>query len=244
MIVYTRFNCRHFCIEKTQPQPLHPEDTGRAIRRMNRFRFEEKWLRERLELFKTFTIPSINQQTDQEFLWVGIAHPDSPTWFLDELSAISRMSLQLHEWDIDAKELGHTTVNLDSDDALSRDFIYETKKIQFQGETLFLRGMRYRLLTGCWISTKAPNSHFNIVQHPKMTVLDFSHGMGPLNKNIIDLKKPMWLEVIHERNIANRIKTAKKDKNLGAAYAGKFFDLKFGCFKELGYGRLNNGERR
>jgi hypothetical protein len=193
---------------------------------MNKIRYEEQWLHERLNLFNTFTVPSLLSQTNQKFRWVGIVHKDSPQWFINELKQIKRMEIALVEWDIEAKITGHTTVNVDTDDAITRDFIDKAHGVNFEGESLFLRGMRYRHFTDCWIATRSLNSHFNIVQHPNMTVLDFSHGMGKLKKNIVDIKHPMWLEVIHEQNISNRIKTAKKDKNLGRKHALQYFDIK------------------
>jgi hypothetical protein len=228
MIIYSRFNCRHFCIEKNASPQIHPSDIGRAVRRMNKLRFEEQWLRERLELFKLFTLPSVENQTNQKFRWVGIAHPNSPTWFIDELAAVSRMELQLHEWDVAADEGGHTTVNLDTDDALARNFVAEARKIKFEGETIFPRGMRYRPRTDCWVGTWSANAHFNVVQHPELTVLDFSHGMyDQIEKQIIEVRHPMWLEVIHERNISNRIRTARATQNLGANHAKHYFDVDY-----------------
>ena len=228
MIVYSRFNCRQHCLERNPSKLVHEKDVLRAIRRMNSLRFEERWLRERLDLFRTYTVPSMESQTNQKFRWIGIAHPDSPGWFIDELRQTHRMDLKLHEWDVDVdKEVGHTTVNLDTDDALSRNFIANARNVNFIGETLFLRGMRFRPYTNCWISTQTLNSHFNIVQHPEWSVLDFSHGMGNLKKHIIHIKQPMWLEVIHERNIANTLRTARKDRDLGAEEAKKYFDLHY-----------------
>jgi hypothetical protein len=44
-------------------------------------------------------------------------------------------------------------------------------------------------------------------------------------KQIIDHKRPMWLEVIHEENISNRMMSARADKNMGKALALKHFEL-------------------
>jgi hypothetical protein len=235
MIIYSRFNCRHHNIERLdQPMDLHPEDRGRAVRRMDRARNSEAWLKERIALFQTYTLPSILSQTDQKFRWIGIAHPDSPQWFLDALKSVPKMELRLHEWDVDAKEPGgHTTVNLDTDDALARNFVEEAKKIDFRGETIFPRGMRYRPMTGSWITTRSDNAHFNMVIDSELTVLDFSHGRGILPKQIVDIRQALWLEVIHERNISNRLRKPRNDTNLSAEFARQYFDLD--------YGRIANG---
>jgi len=244
MIIYSRFNCKQHCIESNASQQPVDHDPDRAVRRMNLLRFDEIWLTERLDLFKTYTLPSINSQTNQKFIWVGIAHPDSPPWFIKELQKISRMRLILAELDTGAKIPGeHVTINLDTDDALARDFIAKAHEIKFIGETVFLRGMRYRPFTDCWLSTRAENSHFNVIKHPKITVLDFSHGKGPLKKQVLDPRKPMWLEVIHDKNISNRIKVPRADTNLGVRAAVKYFDIHYeGIVKGQGkYGRNVNG---
>ncbi len=226
MIIYSRFNCRQYVIE-TNPSPqVSAKDVRRAKRRMDELRFQESWLQERMRLFQTYTLPSVMSQTDQDFKWIGIVHPDTSPWFVKQLRRHPRLEVRQFEWDIDAKEPGHhTTINLDTDDAISRDFIVEAKKIDFQGETIFERGMKYRELTDCWIGTRMPNSHFNVVQHPEMTVLDFSHGMGLLPKQVVTLNRPLWLEVIHEGNIANMLRTSRKDQNMGAAHAAQYFEV-------------------
>lgn len=232
MIVYSRFNCRQFALEGNPSSQVDKKDVARAVRRMNNLRFDEAWLQRRLNLFNTFTVPSVMGQTNQKFHWVGIAHPDSPKWFLDELAKVSRMELQLHVWDVNSRKVPHhTTVNLDTDDALSRDFIERARNVNFEGETIFPRGMRYRIQTQCWITSRTDNAHFNIVRHPKWTVLDFSHGMGAIEKNIVDHRRPMWLEIIHEENIANKLCSASASKNMGAKFAERYFDLDYGRIK-------------
>ncbi len=226
MIIYSRFNCRQYVIE-TNPSPqVSMKDVRRAKRRMDEMRFHEPWLVERMRLFETYTLPSVLAQTNQNFRWIVIVHPDTSPWFVKKLRTFPKLEVRQFEWDIDAKEPGHhTTINLDTDDALARDFIVEARMIDFQGETIFERGMKYREFTDCWIGTRMPNGHFNMVQHPEMTVLDFSHGMGPLNKQVLDHRRPMWLEVIHEGNIANMIRTSKKDGNMGEEHASQYFEL-------------------
>ena len=196
-------------------------------------------------LFETYTLPSVLSQTNQKFRWIGIVHPDTSPWFVKRLQQLPKLEVKQCEWDIDAKEPGgHTTINLDTDDAISRDFIEEARKIDFQGETLFLRGMRFREFTDCWISTRTPHGHFNLVQDPELSVLDFSHGMGPMPQSIVDLKRPMWLEVIHEQNIANSIQAAKASKNVGPEGAAAYFDIDYSRVRgnpQVGVGNYGRG---
>ncbi len=204
---------------------------------MNELRFHEPWLQERMKLFENYTLPSVMAQIDQDFRWIVIVHPDTSPWVVKRLRCLPKLEVRQFEWDVDAKEPGgHVTINLDTDDAISRDFTVEARKIDFVGETIFVRGMKFRILTKCWITSRTDNAHFNVVNHPELTVLDFSHGMGPLEKDLVDLKRPMWLEVIHEKNVANKLRTAKADQNMGPRFASQYFELNWNEVVEM-YGR-------
>ena len=236
MIIYSRFNCRHHCIEASYGKRMNNLKNTKL--QMAEKRFEEKWLLERLDLFRTYTLPSVLSQIDQRFTWVGIAHPDSPKWFIEELQKVERMTLKLEEWDVDAKEPpGQTTVNLDTDDAISRDFVACAREVDphFVGEVILIRGLKFRPRNNFWAYTRSYHSHFNVVQHPTTTVLDFFHGHGArrgLERLEVDTKRPMWLQVIHERNLLNKIKLAKSDKNMGIKIAQDYFELNYNRIAE------------
>ncbi len=224
MIIYTRFNCKHFLLEENTSKLS--VDKRRAVRRMQARRFDEKWLNERLALFETFTYPSVVAQTDQHFKWVGLVHKDSSQWFFDSLLAFPRMTVESVDFDVEAAIRGEASINLDSDDAISRDFVSEANGVKFEGETLFVRGIRHRVMTNAWYATNCPTGHFNIVYHPELTVLDFPHGRSKkLPHNLVDHKRPMWLEVIHEDNIANKLKKAKSSVDVGREFAQRYFEI-------------------
>lgn len=46
---------------------------------------DPEWLRHRLSLFKSVTLPSIECQTDQDFHWLVKLHCDTPEWVREEL---------------------------------------------------------------------------------------------------------------------------------------------------------------
>lgn len=231
MIIYTRFNCLHYNIEnhtacKTNLGNMPSVDgkaVGRAKRRMRKTRLDEEWLRERLRLFKMYCAPSVAGQVNQDYRWIGIIAPDTPEWFAREIKEIApRMEIAYAELDVEAAIRGGDplSMNLDSDDAISSDFIDVATILSERYEDAefnFPRGFKYRELTNVVISSRTNNSHFNVVKHPKYCVLDFSHGMSHLfkNKDIIDLRRGMWLEVVHEGNVANRLRKKSKDKDLG-----------------------------
>jgi hypothetical protein len=192
---------------------------------MNACRFEDDWLRERLELFKRYTYPSVMSQTDQEFEWVGLIHKDSPEWFISVFDAFSRIKITLVERDIDMGNPNDTNMNLDSDDAIARNFVERAKEEITADKVLyFSRGVRVRTSTGVYINTRASRNHFNVVPAGEHTVLDISHGAWGPGK-VVDPGPAMWLEVIHGRNIANRFHKPRKSKNIGYSKVSELFKI-------------------
>jgi hypothetical protein len=164
-------------------------------------------------------------QTDKDFRWIGIVHNETPRWVLDRLKQTSKLELAVVEYDVEAAVRGVPSINLDTDDAIARDFVAQAKKIKPVGQTVFLRGLRYRLKTDVVISTRSKASHFNLVNHSDKTVLDFPHVSPPMEHRVVDLKRPMWLEIIHERNICNKLNRTKRCKRFSQEFVSKYFEI-------------------
>lgn len=231
MIIYTRFNCLHHNIENrsahARSMGIERGDAGwydvtKTKRRMM-VRFDENWLKERVRLFKMYCAPSVAAQTTKDYRWIGIIDPETPKWFSAEIQSIApQMEIRYAEMDTHVAERGGDplSMNLDSDDAIASEFVATANTFSerfSEAEFSFPRGFRYRELTDVVISSRTDNSHFNVVKSPRYCVLDFSHGMSHLFevKEIIDLKRGMWLEIIHEGNISNRLGRTSSCKNLG-----------------------------
>jgi hypothetical protein len=45
----------------------------------------EEWLRKRIKIFYEITVPSIEQQTDKDFIWILKCHPRTPHWAKSKL---------------------------------------------------------------------------------------------------------------------------------------------------------------
>ncbi len=225
MVVYTRFNPIHHSIQ-IDPDPRIAQHTiDKQVRRMGLKRFDNEWLERRIALFAAYTYPSVCAQTDQGFDFVGIVHKDSPQWFIDALRQnFDRMTVSLVEVDIEAAERGVPSINVDSDDAISRDFVAEAMKIG-EGHTMFARGMKHRTTTGAWFTIAYDDNHFNIVRHPELTVLDFNHRWNTMPPTVIKHDRPMWLEVVHDDNLVNRLRRPKASKDMSREYALKYFEI-------------------
>jgi hypothetical protein len=174
---------------------------------MTKYRFWNEWLKARLKLFDTYTYPSVLAQTDQNFRWIGLAHRDSPAWFIEALRKYGRMECHLVDYDTDTAVRGGISVNLDTDDALARNFVKSAKNSE-EGETIYVHGLKYRESDDFWFETDdaVAGSAFNVINHRTVTVLDHMHGRSDLYKHLIHGTDPKWLQVIHERNVANALR--------------------------------------
>ena len=225
MIIYSRFNPIHYSIQ-VDPDPRIDQHTiDKQVRRMGLKRFDDKWLERRLQLFAAYTYPSVCAQTNQDFDFVGVVHRDSPQWFIDALSQFSRLSISLVDVDIEAARRGAPSMNLDSDDAISRDFIEEASKLTGEGHTMFSRGMKHRTTTGAWFTIAYDDNHFNLIRHPELTVLDFNHRWNTMTPTVINHSQPMWLEVVHDDNLVNRLRRPRASQDLSREYALKYFEI-------------------
>jgi len=55
---------------------------------------DEEWLKDRMKLFKQWTLPSIMGQTVQDFTWITYHDETNPQWFKDEMNAIGYDNLK------------------------------------------------------------------------------------------------------------------------------------------------------
>ena len=82
-----------------------------------------EWIRQRLILFYKYYIPSIKNQTCQDFEIVFLCDKDSPRLLLEELSEFGKpIHIPLKEW-FKTTELPVITSRLDSDDCLHKDYV-------------------------------------------------------------------------------------------------------------------------
>lgn len=211
MILYSRWNCEQSSLRAAYPRgaikaswTTEEQRRWKDNRRMNNRRFSDDGWRDRLNLFETYTYPSVLSQTDQNFRWLGLVHKDSPAWFIESLRKFYRMEIQLVDYDTEAEFEGGISVNLDTDDAISRNFVQNAKQAE-AGEIIYVHGLKHRVRDDFWFETddEIAGSAFNVINHPSNTVLDYMHGRSDLDKHLIHNADPMWLQVIHGRNIAN-----------------------------------------
>lgn len=189
-------------------------------------RAQEGWLQNRIGLFERYTVPSVRSQTNQDFTWLVYLDPQSPGWLLDRLAPLVEEGVLVPRYreevgwqDVaaDAREITGAqgrlliTTNLDNDDALAVDFVERLRHAGLAGlrGAVYLadglvrlddRVYRWRDRDNAFCSVietwEAPSTawrdwHILLHRHMEATSLD-----GP----------PGWLQIIHHRNVSNRIR--------------------------------------
>lgn len=168
-----------------------------------------EWLRKRFELFETYCMPSVRNQTYSEFLWFCLFSDDTPQEWLDRLVEIKKQCRQFYPLLLSDKEgeehdrvLGRfldslhfegqqvVTLRIDNDDAIGSDFIeraIDIAKSQEEEKAVywFETGLQYYHHRKVAFHIRSPHNHypFLVVKHSALgnnTILAFSHrGIMP-----------------------------------------------------------------
>lgn len=130
-----------------------------VLTRFNIGAFNERWLSYRQELFETLTLPSLDGQTERNFLWALAINPDTPPKFRERLDELveSRPYLRLVEVELfeefrstlarwcrkEARGVGAShllSTRIDTDDVLHRDLFarlhHDAREILAEGRRL------------------------------------------------------------------------------------------------------------
>ncbi len=198
------------------------------------------WLRHRLDYFTTVCCPSVNSQSSRDFKWIVLFDADRETWFEEEVQRLSQTWLFEPEWvsgafsQATAASVAAThsnaewliTSRLDNDDAVARDYIAQVQS-QFAGQSMeFINFQTGFQLTdsGRLLHRLDPSSPFITLiekrsdQAPK-TVYGWPHDEVGQHASLRQVKShPMWLQMIHGRNIGNQAKGIRANPRLLTDY--------------------------
>ncbi|MBK7720970.1 MAG: hypothetical protein IPI32_01740 [Austwickia sp.] len=188
--------------------------------------YSPTWLTDRYQLFRRFTVPSVRAQTASDVHWIIYLDPESPSWLKEAMAELEQEGLVTpnyggkvggeyvleHLRTLLGRDEGPViTSNLDNDDGLAVDFaqrlrvapvrgaesaLYITQGLIHCDRRIYLRrdpenafvAVRSDLsaLTTCW-------SEWHNRLHTLMPVVTVD---GP----------PGWLQVVHGRNVSNRVR--------------------------------------
>ena len=194
--------------------------------RESHVRAQEGWLRDRVELFERFCLPSVRAQTSGNFRWIIYFDPESPTWLKEMIPRLAgdggfvpifRESVNHEELLGDLIEVVGkprkrlVTTNLDNDDGLALDF---AERLQMQatiptGRTAiyFSRGL---ILNGKDLYSRVDrrNAFCSVVESWKEPVTCWADWHNLLGKSMPVREvagSPAWLQVVHGGNVSNRV---------------------------------------
>lgn len=198
--VITRFNTRY------NNQPLAGED----------------WLRHRLRYFEAVCCPSIRSQTNPNFRWIVLLDAERTDWFEQE---INRLAADLFEpvWvrgiftpqraaAITAERSSADwliTSRLDNDDAIARDYITAVQDCfdERMGFINFPSGLQLTDGGELFHRVDVSNPFVSLIERRDegQGVYHIRHDHALTFGKIRQVKsRPMWLQMIHDRNLGNQ----------------------------------------
>lgn len=199
---------------------------------------DNNYLTERFRLFFKYTVPSVLAQSDQDFEWIILFSDNTPEKFKEKASKIKGNGCKvtclyvsdetdyldvLNEYLVNKGYQWYITSRVDNDDAIEIDYIRDVKKkILSEGKTVkvlsFNNGIQYEERTGFLTRYPFPSNHFTSMLSPWSNRIDniISHGHMEIAEEypVININNSveMWLEVVHESNVTNRMHFKKGNR--------------------------------
>lgn len=225
--VLTRFNVKsNFAVKNPNNSPLE-------------LILDESYLEERFKIFEKYTLPSIINQTNQNFKWIILFHKRTPRKFLRKIKLLKNVykfedlyfddneHFNFSDYCIKNNEISdfYITTRIDNDDMINKDYIdivqkYAKKKAH-ECFISFPNGEKLDLNFNKRIDVYDKYNHFTsrIEENYEKTVLNYDHSaINTLDTDFIafETKKPMWTEIIHNTNIVNEIRVFEIEKHHSA----------------------------
>lgn len=222
--VITRFNIRvnYGCKLK------NPENNP-----MNRI-LEEGYLEERFNIFEEYTLKSMKEQTNQNFTWIILFHKRTPSKYKEKIIKLKKefnfndlyfdddekFSFSEYVDNENVNKEYFITTRIDNDDMFANDYIEQIQ--QYANINLhecflsFEKGKKYDLETKKeYVYDRKDNHFISMVGRKNDCILQYNHSkIFESGKEVVMLEsqKPMWVEIVHNTNVINRIKEADIEK--------------------------------
>jgi Putative rhamnosyl transferase len=189
-------------------------------------RSKDGWLRQRIELFERYCVPSVAAQSNRDFSWIVYFDRESPGWLRDRIAGHSRTgaftpifreSVSNEEIVSDIQELIDSerrdllTTNLDNDDGIAADFIdrIQSAPTTTTATAIYMRLGLIRCPSGLYLH-QYPRNAFNSVRGPwsaRLTCWSEWHTDFDRLMPVVELDGPPgWLQVVHGSNVSNRVR--------------------------------------
>ncbi|WP_052466915.1 glycosyltransferase [Psychroserpens damuponensis] len=198
------------------------------------------WLQHRFNLFETYCLPSIKQQTNLNFKWLVCFDAETPEIFKQKIKNLEESfvnfvpiyienSTTFHDVILETIKSyykAHTThiitSRLDNDDSLHQNYI-ETIQNNFTPKASFIidviNGYQLNLKTHNTPAIREIETAFNpfisLIEgaHNCVTVLNRKHLDWHTNPHKTIADQPLWMQVIHKKNISNSEKLHFREVN-------------------------------
>lgn len=176
---------------------------------------KDEWMEHRLPYFERCA-DSLSSQTCQKFEWLIFVDPMTPSKYINQIRRASHSTIvpmlplpylkQRGVW-----QPWLMTTRLDCDDYLENEFVNTIQSaFQSKKEVLDVMGLQWIESSVKWSETgrKKPNSPFITLVEPSKnfkTVLDKTHSIlyYEIGGRIVG-DEPLYVQVIHDRNIMNK----------------------------------------
>ncbi|GGH48977.1 hypothetical protein GCM10010921_26840 [Microbacterium album] len=201
-----------------------------SVGRESVIRAQDGWLRERLELFLRYTVPAVASQT-APVGWIVYLDPASPAWLLERLAPLVTAGAfaPLYRETVSREEIAEDaravtggsgdvllTTNLDNDDALATDFAARLQALARPGErrALYLAHGLIRRGGHVYLRRDRRNAFVSVSEpwdEPMTAWRDWHNLMHRHMPVLVDGGAPAWIQVVHDRNVSNRVRGRRID---------------------------------
>jgi N-acetylglucosaminyl-diphospho-decaprenol L-rhamnosyltransferase len=187
------------------------------------------WLEHRFSLFQRFCYPAVRSQSNTDFVWLVFFHDKTPSQYRLRIEQMAEWPVMQPVYNsflsreviverirsvVDSGTRYLITSTLDNDDSISRNYIEETQKQFAHQDYQYVNwAIGYVYRQGKYYFRTDPQSPFNslIASVDKDTfVWDVWHNKIMETGAVIQVdKNPGWIQVIHGKNVSNRIRGSR-----------------------------------
>jgi hypothetical protein len=187
-------------------------------------RAKEGWLRDRVELFEQYCLPSVRAQKNQNFHWIIYFDPQSPSWLRARIAEhgsvytpIFRESVTNAELIDDMRSVVGTqrseliTTNLDNDDGIAYDFVdrLQSASTPYPRTAIYLRNGLIKNSSMLYFRSDRMNAFCSVREgwdDPRTCWTDWHNLLANSMPIVVVDCPPTWLQVIHGTNVSNRVR--------------------------------------
>jgi hypothetical protein len=195
------------------------------------------WLAHRDHLFRTYCVPSVQLQDRRDFEWILLFHPRTPPRYFNFLDGIARVVLTPSTLEARKAIVGRRLLRapmlisrIDNDDCIATDFVSRTRNAAERaiagGRRDFVvlpqKGAFADLASRRWRPVNMPSPPFLSLfegfrlWRERTTPLELHHARIPERYPVvpIDDGPPLWLGLVHGRNVVRRWHAQDDDRDL------------------------------